>query len=82
MKQLDLIVSAACIVIGFVACLIIIMTRRQPGAAPKAPQINTAPVQLPPAPVAFSNGLPGATGGMAGGPGGGGGGKRSGGLRS
>jgi hypothetical protein len=70
MKQLDLIVSAACIVIGFVVVLILISTRRQPVMAPSVPKINTVPVELKSTPVEWSNGLPGAPGGGMG-PGGG-----------
>lgn len=72
MKQLDLIVAASCIVIGFVVVLILVSTRRQPVLAPPIQKINTAPVVMPnPEPI-WSRGLPGGGGGgMAGGGGGG-----------
>ncbi|MEA2552136.1 MAG: hypothetical protein QOJ65_312 [Fimbriimonadaceae bacterium] len=65
MKQLDIILSAVAIVIGVVAVIIIIGTKRAPVPAPQVPRINTAEVQLPDAPVAYSNGLPGGGGGGA-----------------
>lgn len=68
MKQLDIIVAASCIVIGFVVVLILISTRRQPQLAPTVPTIDTTPVVMPAPPVAMRNGLPGGSGGgMAGG---------------
>lgn len=68
MKQLDIIVAASCIVIGFVVVLILWTTRRQPQMAPTVQTINVTPVEMPNPLPAMTNGLPGGSGGgMAGG---------------
>jgi hypothetical protein len=67
MKQLDMILCVVAVVVGIVGSYIVWSMKKPAEGVPGARTINTTPAQLPAPVIAYTPGLPGATGGAGGG---------------